>query len=159
MGRVWDIIPPTRRPKKTAAPAKKRSSQNAALFLGLLLIIILVFIFLNSLQNAPLSVNGLATSFPPTPTLDSNEILIKILNGSGHSEETETVAKILEEANFKIAKTESALNLYDQTIIYYQEPRAKQAQEMADILKKYSPKIQKFSQSTAYDLIIVIGAR
>jgi len=99
--------------------------------------------------------------FSSSPKLEKNpeELMIKILNGTGRSEETAEVVTALKEIGFKVAKTENALSLYDQTTIYFESTQEKYAQEIAQNLTKYKVKTQQFSQESPYDLIIVIGAK
>lgn len=174
MGKVWDIIPPPRRPRKYKRLAQKKSSKKAVFFFGLLVIIFLgAFLYeatKNPFSNVDSVSNSIVTSSPqetpaspevaisPTAKTKGN-LILKLINGSGHSEEKTNVEALLIKNGFKIAKTENALNLYEQTIVYYQAPQEKYAKDIATILERYQAKIQKFSQETTYDIIIVIGGR
>lgn len=165
MGRAWDILPPQKKPK---AKTKRKSNNALSLFFFIVICLVIFFIFAAT-QNIPTGMDGIATVSPnktpkieistPIKTKSKNDLLIKVLNGSGKGEETSAVSDILTNIDFTVTKTENALNLYDQTIIYYEINQEKYAQEIAQNLSKYNAKIQQFSQDSPYDLIVVIGAR
>lgn len=171
MSKVWDILPPKRKLTKTERKAAKKRSKGLTWFFALIFIIVVAFIYYGASKNLagtnlqPTS-NQAPTAIPTsTPISDTSQIKdkkdlkIKLLNGSGQSEELDTTYKLLENNGFVPQKTENTLNLYEQTIIYYQPSQEKHALEIAEILKKYQAKVQKFSQETEYDLIVVIGPR
>ena len=157
MGRIWDIIPPHPRPRKQTTTSRKKT-KNASLFFGLIIIIFVGLFLYTASIKPPTSIDGVTTASPQN-SASPHQLLIKILNGTGRSEEGKAVADILTENGFKVTKTENALNLYDQTIVYYESNQEKYAQEIAASLTKYQAKTQQFSQENPYDLIIVIGAR
>lgn len=176
MGTAWDIIPPRPRPQKSK-PAKglRKSNKTTMFFVMIIIIMAVVFIYLAN-QNTPASIDGVATTSPQKPTLwasgsvkptistapmlkSQDNLLIKVHNGGGRSEETNEVSQILVNLGYKVTKTENALNLYDQTIVYFEAHQKKYAEEIAGNLSKFQAKIQQFSQNSPYDLIIVIGAR
>ena len=160
MSKIWDIIPPQKHPPKARTTPAKRS-KNASLFFGLLIIAMVSFFVYAATKNTPVGTNK-QTKTTPTSSANkesSNELLIKVLNGSGRSEETAETIAILENIGFKVTKTESALNLYDQTIVYYEPSQEKNAKEIANSLAKFQAKTQVFSQDSTYDLIIVIGSK
>lgn len=172
MSRVWDILPPRKKPTKHERKEAKKRSKGLTLFLSLIFIIIVAFIYFGANQNISVKtppVAGSPQNIVPTPTpteaissgplKDKTNLTIKLLNGSGQAEELSTTYKLLEDAGFKAQQTENTLNLYDQTIIYYQPSQEKYALQIAEILKKYQAKVQKFSQEAPYDLIVVIGPR
>lgn len=169
MGKAWDIIPPRPSPRKSSSVSHKKTSKRSSFFFVLLILILIGAFLYVAGKETLINVDGIATSSPQSPsktepvtspTLKTkSNLLIKILNGSGHSEETDNVQALLKESGFKISKIENALNLYDQTIVYYQADQEQSAKDIAEVLKKYQAKTQKFSQETAYDIIVVIGAR
>lgn len=168
MGRIWDIIPPRPRRGVSKAVQKKRKNQKTSLFLALVMLIFVGFFIYSASRGLSSETGGIQTAPAPlkSPAAESistaktqEDLLIKILNGSGRSEETEQVASILTEAGYKLAKKENALNLYDETIIYYNPPYEKYAREIVSTLAQFQPKIQKFSQDSPYDLILLIGVR
>jgi len=165
MGRIWDIIPPPPRPAQSSN-RRRKSPQTSSVLFFIFILIILGVIFYGSAQKPNLKINGQSTSNPvspsPSPSIEAKipsgtRPLIKLINGSGQVEQEDKVKKILTEAGFKIAKSENALNLYDKTIIYYDISQEKNAQEIAEALKKYQTYLQKLSQDSSYDIIIVIG--
>ena len=171
MGKIWDIRPPRQR-AKTQAPTKirKRSSNRGTFFFGMVVLIFLGIFFLETSKNPSQNINGQATAKPPasstaptpaaTPTKkETNAPLIKLLNGSGRSEETVSIKELVTDAGFAVSKTENALNIYEGTIVYYEPGREKEAQEIAKTLVKYQPKLQPFSQDAPYDIIVVIGTK
>lgn len=169
MARAWDIIPPRPKPTRRTVATRKKSNK-ASVFFGLIIVVLVIIFVVSATENLPTEIDGVATISPqkspvkseeeiPTAEKSADKLLIKILNGTGRSEETNEVSEILTAAGFKIAKTENALNLYDQTIVYYEPYQEKHAQAIAQSLAKYEAKTQKFSQEVPYDLIIVIGAR
>lgn len=172
MSKAWDILPPRRKLTKSERKEAKKKSKGLSGFLTILFLIVIGFIYYGankSLTTGTPATAPTAKSTPtekPTPapvnnsqTKDKKDLNIKLLNGSGQSEELTTAYKLLEDTGFKAQKTENTLNLYEQSIIYYQPSEEKHALEIAEVLKKYQIKIQKFSQETSYDLIIVIGPR
>ena len=136
MGRFWDIIPPYRPIQTSKHHLKRQKSKNTSVFLGLIIIILVGGFIYSVLQNTPVNVNGVATISPQksittqksisSPTeKNPDQLLIKILNGTGQSEETSNVTSSLEDLGFSVTKTENALSLYDQTIIYFESHQAK----------------------------------
>ncbi len=173
MGRAWDILPPYKPVHNVKHGSKAKSARgrnkNASVFFVLIIVIFVgIFIFATS-KNTPVNTSG--TNSPPNRTTSQestspatseknpDQLKIKVLNGTGRSEETVQVVAILNEIGFKVTKTENALSLYDQTIVYFESNQEKYAQEIAQSLTKYKAKTQKFSQDSPYDLIIVIGAQ
>lgn len=165
MAKAWDILPPRKRPRKNTRPRiSKKTSQTGTFIFGLLVLIFLAVFFFGTTNNTSQNIDGVATKNTltpsPSPTIKNpEELLIKILNGSGKSEEIDTVKESLSEAGFPIAKTENALNLYPTSIIYYEPNQESLAQEIAKKIEKYTPELVPFSQDSPYDMIIVIGAR
>ena len=171
MSKVWDILPPKRKLTKTERKEAKKRSKGLTLFFGLIFLIIVAFIYYGASKNMTGATPQPALNITATPTptstsinntgqlKDKKDLNIKLLNGSGFSEELDAVYKLLVDQNFVAQKTENTLNLYEQTIVYYQPSQEKYALEIAEILKKYQAKVQKFSQETDYDLIVVIGPR
>lgn len=163
MGKVWDIIPP--RPKPKSHPPKvRRSKKKVGLFLGFILIILVAFLLLEAAKNIQPKIDGVSTTSPVLTNqgLPPNaQPSIKILNGSGESEKGVEIEQILVSAGFEVAKTENALNLYDQTIVYYQEAQEAEAEKIVESLKNlgtYQAKKQKFAQDTTYEIVVVIGS-
>lgn len=139
-----------------------KNRKEVRYFFGLVFIILaIVFIYTASQDPAKNTDNLNTFSNQPaaSPTKESRGPLIKIINGTGQSEETDAVFKIITGLGFKVTKTENALNLYDNTIVYYDQNYEKNAQEIAQGLSDYNAKPQKFSQETPYDIIIVIGSQ
>lgn len=125
-------------------------------------------IFYGVAKNIP---SGTQETASPTPARETpaseitsmvkskSNLLVKILNGTGRFEETDKVKKAMADAGFNIAFTENALNLYDQTIVYYQPASENFAQEIVGLLSTLQAKSQKFSQETKYDIVVVIGTK
>ncbi|MCL5407269.1 MAG: LytR C-terminal domain-containing protein [Patescibacteria group bacterium] len=170
MGRAWDILPPHKPTRNVKHGSTRKKTKNTSVFFVLIIVIFVgIFIYAAS-KNTPIDTNKTTTTTPSplpdkkfssSPKLEKNpeELMIKILNGTGRSEETAEVVTALKEIGFKVAKTENALSLYDQTTIYFESTQEKYAQEIAQNLTKYKVKTQQFSQESPYDLIIVIGAK
>lgn len=155
MSKAWDILPPRPKIRKTPQTPKKRRKNNLPFLFFLIILGAIVFLFYGlerpgaKINSSPLTAAP-ATSSPQGPK-------IKILNGTGEKEDLTKAQNALEKAGFPIDSTENALNLYDQTIIYYEEGYENEAQNIAEILGAYEAKIQKFTKITNYDLLIVIG--
>ena len=67
------------------------------------------------------------------------------------------VENILKSNGFNIKTSDSALNIYDKTIVYYRSGNLSYAQELVNLLTDFIPSIQELKTPTDYDLIIVIG--
>lgn len=161
MSKAWDILPPIPKPHKSFTKTEKKRSKNCSMFFFICFIII-VGIFIFQITNSPPpDINGINTTLPTANTSadTSSAVQIKILNGSGKAEETNKVSDLLTDADYKIAKKENALNLYDETIVYYQKEKKEIAENIADLLKSYGATTQQFTQSTSYDIVIVISAK
>lgn len=174
MGRAWDILPPhkpTRNIKHgSRAKSASRRTENTSVFFVLIIIIFVGLFIYAASKNTPVDTNKTTTTTPlqspdkkpsSSPKIEKNpeELIIKVLNGTGRSEETAEVVTTLKEIGFKVAKTENALSLYDQTTIYFESTQEKHAEAIAQNLTKYKAKTQQFTQESPYDLIIVIGAK
>lgn len=131
-----------------------------------LVVIAAFFIAFKGAEELP-TPSKTATAIPTnTPTATSSsatktqgQMTIKLLNGTGRVEETEKVKNTLQNAGFKVTLTENALNLYNQTVVYYQPAYENYANDLASLLSSYQAKLQKFSQPTQYDIVIVIGSQ
>lgn len=168
MPKIWDILPPPPRP---APKTKNTTSRKKSLSLWYLVILVVFsFVFIFGGSWAKLKYFDNTASFSPTPSLSQNSpatktqgnLAIKILNSTGRFEEATKVKDILTNKGFNVASTETAVNTYDQTIVYYSPTSAtaeKYALEIADLLKSYSAKTQQFSQSSSYDIAIIIGGK
>lgn len=167
MPKIWDILPPPPRP---APKTKKTVSRKRSLSLWYLVILVVfsfVFVFggswakLKYFDNSPSSPAPSASQSSSTAKTQGN-LSIKILNSTGRFEEATKVKDILTKNGFNVVATETAVNTYDQTIVYYtpNSPSVeKYALEIADLLKSYNAKTQKFSQSSSYDIAIIIGGK
>jgi len=168
MPRAWDIRPP-RKSKLTKQEKKRRKRSNIYFIFFLVLIAVFFIVFFGfdrlSTPGSPTTPSSEPTKTnSPEPSTSAalktqNQVSIKLLNGTGRFEETQTVQKKLTDSGFKLSTTENALNLYDSTIIYFQSPYENYAKELATLLASYTPKTQKFSQATPYDIVIVIGTK
>ena len=168
MAKIWDILPPPPRP---VPKTKKTSSRKRSLSLWYLVILVVfsfVFVFggsyakLKYFDNTPSSSPSPIQSTTATAPKTQGNLSIKILNSTGRFEEATKVKDILTNKGFKVAATETAVNTYDQTIVYYtpnSSSAEKYALEIADLLKSYNAKTQKFSQSSSYDIAIIIGGK
>lgn len=155
MSKAWDILPPRPKIRRTVYKQKRRQNKNLPFLFFLIILGAIVIIFFGSEKPEAQSNNPLSSTISASPV--SSGPKIKILNGSGDNEQLSTVKKNLERANFQIQTTENAVNLYEETIIYYNEEYQAEAQKIAEILSNYQAKIQKFTKITNYDLLIVIG--
>ena len=166
MAKIWDILPPPPRP---APKNKKTTSRKRVLSLWYLVILVVfsfVFIFggswakLKYFDNVP---SPTPLSSPSSAVVKTQgNLSIKILNSTGRFEEATKVKEILTKNGFNVSATETAVNTYDQTIIYYNPTSTtaeKYALQIADLLKSYNAKTQKFSQSSNYDIAIIIGGK
>lgn len=161
MGKAWDILPPTARPHKTHAKSEKKRSKNCSLFFLICFIVVVGFFIFQISDYTPSGINGTETTKPAVipNNNQSAETSIKILNGSGKAEEASNVSSILTNAGYKVSKTENALNIYDKSIVYYQEPEKDKAEKIASLLKNYNAITQKFTQETSFDIVVVLSAR
>ena len=168
MSKIWDISPPRKKARLTPTIRRERRSNISWLFfLSLIAAFFIVFFgvskFPQSNPNQPQATatlnnsTSLSSTSPEVKT--QTNISLKLLNGTGRFEETDRVKKLLSDSGFKVSLTENALNIYDQTIVYYQGQYENYANNLAQVLKTYNPKIQKFTQSTQYDIVIVIGSK
>ena len=155
MSKVWDILPPRPKIRRTPHTPKKRRKNNLPFLFFLIILGAIVFLFYG-LERPGAKINSSPQAAPPAASSPQNP-KIKILNGTGEKEDLTKAQNALKEAGFRIETTENALNLYDQTIIYYEEGYENEAQKIAEILGDYQAKIQKFTKITNYDLLIVIG--
>lgn len=164
MSRIWDIIPPPRRPAPPKVRPSQKNRKSSSLFLFFLFVVIVIsVVFYAGGSSKNFQVNGLATQNPSglasAPADNQTEqVAIKLINGSGQIEPGERAKKLLTEEGFAIAKAENALNLYDQTIIYYDINAEKTAREISGLLKDFQVNLQKLTQKSNYDIIIVIGS-
>ena len=171
MSRAWDILPP-RKTKKFTKQEKKRQKRSSIYFVFFLILIAAFFIVFLGADKFSLPV----TSPLPSPSESSKfeqpapssggktqkELSIKLLNGTGRVEESQSVQKTLTDSGFSITTTENALNLYDTSVVYYSPKQPvfeKYAQQIATLLKSYNAKTQKFTQETKYDIVVVIGTK
>jgi len=162
MGKVWDILPP--RPREHRAPiARRRRKPNMTLFFGIVVIIIIGAIFYSSSQSPSSTPNKeptVASDQTSSPNINSqNGPTIKLLNGTSGSVATNTLKQLLLDNDITVTKTENALNLYQESIVYYDQSVYSTAQKIAEIFSEYSPKLQLFSQASSYDIIVVIGQK
>ncbi|MFA6493337.1 MAG: LytR C-terminal domain-containing protein [Patescibacteria group bacterium] len=159
MGRVWDILPPQKRPQKHT-PKRTKKSKNASLFLLFLISgFVIIFMYATSQNKLPDTNKITTTNTPQSQTSTEKKVLIKVLNGTGKGEETTKVTQLIEDLGLKVIKTENALNLYDQTIVYFSPGKEEIAQKIADELTAYQAKIQAFTQESPYDVVVVIGGK
>lgn len=169
MARIWDILPPKRKPRKLKPAQKKERRANISWFFFLAVLAAFFIVFFGA-SKIPLSdesgvnkTSPTATASPKPTASPSNKtqanVTIKILNGTGRVEESQKVRDLLKNAGFNIAVTENALNLYNQTIVYYQPADQTYANDLALVLKSYNAKTQKFTQDTQYDIVVVIGSQ
>lgn len=161
--KYWDISP-RRKTKKATKEEKKFRKRSSVYFVFFLIVIAAFFIvFLGSgkfpLPRATATPTNAATSAQPSPANTAGQLTIKILNGTGMVEETEKVQTILTDNDFTVTKTENALNLYEETIVYYQADYETQANKINSLLTAYGAKLSKFTQSTQYSIVIVIGKK
>lgn len=189
MSRFWDIRAPKPKPRPSPSrTAARRRKVHPSFFLFMVILAIVGIFFLGNgnFQLTQPSKTIVPTTKPTTksvkisPEINSKvspednlkstpedapeaknkeDLSIKLVNGSGQTEESNVVQQILENEDFRGLKIENALNLYENSIVYYQDSEIKYANEIADLLKTYNPKIQEFTQETNFDLIIVIGPR
>lgn len=164
MARAWDILPP-RKVRRKLKPKEKKARRVNMAWIFFLVVIAAFFIAFKGANQAPTSTPPAAktpaerATLEASPTKTESKMTIKLLNGTGRVEETDKVRKVLQDAGFEITITENALNLYDQTIVYYQPSCEQSAQAIATSLSAYQAKTQKFSQETNYDIVIVIGSK
>ena len=164
MARVWDILPPRKTRRKLKPKEKKARRVNVA-WIFFLVVIAAFFIAFKGANQTPSSTSPEAKTPTETatvktsPTKSPGKMTIKLLNGTGRVEETDKVRKILQSTGFELTITENALNIYDQTIVYFQPLYEQSANEIADSLSAYQAKTQKFSEETNYDIVIVIGSK
>jgi len=168
LAKIWDILPPPPRP---APKSKKTTARKRTLSLWYLVILVVfsfVFVFGGSWAKLKYFDNISSTSPTPSPSQNSQasktqeNLSIKILNSTGRFEEATKVKDILINKGFNVSATETAVNTYDQTIVYYTSNNSsteKYALEIADLLKSYNAKTQKFSQGSSYDIAIIIGGK
>ncbi len=167
MARIWDILPPRKHTRKLKPKEKKERRANVSWFFFLAVLAAFFIVFLGA-SKIPLSNESVNKTSPPaspstTSASPANKtqanVTIKLLNGTGRVEESQKVRDALKTAGFNVTVTENALNLYDQTIIYYQPAYQNYANDLALVLKSYNAKTQNFSQETQYDIVIVIGTK
>lgn len=166
MSKIWDILPPPPRPAHKIKQTPSRRKSLSAWYLVILVILSFVFVFGGSYAKLKYfdTTPGQSPSPAQSATAVKNQenLTVKILNSTGRFEEATKVKDILTKNGFKIAATETAVNSYDQTIVYYSPDNLlteKYALEIADLLKGYNAKTQKFSQSSSYDIAIIIGGK
>jgi len=166
MAKIWDILPPPPRPIPKSKKATSKRKSLSALYLLILVIFSFIFVFGGSWAKIKFFDNSTTASVSPSPAKSSitvktqANISIKILNSTGRFEEATKVKDILTKNGFNVSSTETAVNTYNQTIIYYIPNDAtveKYALQIADLLKSYKATTQKFSQSSSYDIAIIIG--
>lgn len=162
--KAWDL---SARKKLTKREKKRRKRSNVYFIFFLILITAFFIIFLGANKvTAPEAKTKTQTPIPANSTLESslktqNKVTIKILNGTGRFEEAQNLQKVISDSGFTITTTENALNMYDQTIIYFQSPYENYANQILTIIRPFYPnaKIQKFTSETKYDLVVVIGQK
>lgn len=120
---------------------------------------IIIGVFISGGQSQPINLNQTSNPAPIATVASKTSPTIKLLNGSGKIEEADRIKKLLAQNDITVTKTENALSIYPETIIYYQSADELRAQEIAKILQEYQARNQPFSQPSSYDLIIVIGGR
>lgn len=166
MAKIWDILPPPPRPIPKSKKATSKRKSLSALYLLILVIFSFIFVFGGSWAKIKYFDNPPGASVSPTPAKSNliektqANISIKILNSTGRFEEATKVKDILTKNGFNVASTETAINTYNQTIVYYSPNDSaveKYALEITDLLKGYKATAQKFSQSSSYDIAIIIG--
>lgn len=165
MAKFFDIRPPKK--KKLTKQEKKRQKRGGLYFVFFLLFIAIFFIIFYGNGKFPMITPAPSPSIStPTPSPSINpsdktqsQLTIKLLNGTGRVEETQKIQKLLTDAGFQVSTTENALNLYDQTVVYFQPAFERYADQLVSILSSYNGKKQKFSQETKYDIVIVIGTK
>lgn len=164
--RAFDILPP-KKVKRLTKQEKKRQKRTGLYFVFFLIFVAVFFIIFYGSGKFPMITPASSPSITtptPSPSINpsnktQNQLTIKLLNGTGRVEESQKVQKILTDAGFTITTTESALNLYDSTIVYFQAPFENYANQIANLLSPYKAKSQKFSQETQYDIVVVIGTK
>ena len=169
MAKIWDILPPQKTTRKLKPQEKRERRANISwlFFLAVLTAFFIVFFGASKIpfsnESSPDKTSSPVISSPKLTLRPSNktqtDITIKLLNGTGRVEETQKVRDLLKNAGFKLTVTENALNLYDQTLIYFQPAYENYANDLATVLKSYNAQTQKFTQDTPYDIVIVIGTK
>ena len=164
MAKIWDILPPPPRPVPKSKKATSKRKSLSALYLLILVIFSFLFVFGGSWAKIKYFDNTPSSSPSPIQSVISTKtqgnMTIKILNSTGRFEEVSKVKDILIKNGFNVSSTETAVNTYNQTIVYYNPNDSaveKYASEIADLLKSYKATTQKFSQSSSYDIAIIIG--
>ncbi len=161
MPKAWDILAPVpkRREKKSIHP--RRPHNNSLWYILIMVILALAFVFGGAKMNLfSSSLSGQTSPIPsPTVTSSPNVLSIKILNSSGRFEEATKIRDLLVQNGYKIKTIETSVNSYDQTLIYYNGGFEDDAAKIANILKDYGAKTQKFSQKSTYDIAIIIGGK
>lgn len=169
MPKLWDISAPRKKHKVT--PQLKREKRFNLSWIIFLAVIGAFFIVFFSISQFPTSQSNLTkpnilNSSPSTTQVSISPDIsltglpsLKILNGTGKIEETDKIKKIILENGYKITISENALNIYSQTIIYYQPQYEKDADNLLKILSTYQPKKQQFSEQTNFNIVVVIGAK
>ena len=178
MPRAWDLLPPKPKTKKIIKAQKKRKRIAPFAMAGFIALVAFIFA-LGVSEQWSLTLPSQTTSSQPSPPLKSNlitkpspsnpdikissspqisKLSIKILNGSGEPEKTVEVKKILFNAGYEVQTTENALNLYDQTLVYYQDKATEDVNKITELLTNYQATSQKFTQETKFDIVVVIGA-
>jgi hypothetical protein len=161
--KFWDITPRKRhRPKIT--PSEKKEKKRSRTWLFFIILIGAFFIaFFGASKTAPnleKKPSPAATTTTPsdeTTFKTQKNISIKVLNGTGRVEETSAIKNALQDSGFQVSATENALNLYNETIVYYQAEYKSYAENIRQVLKDYNPQISEFTSETKYDIVIVIG--
>jgi len=160
MSKAWDIIGRKRETKKPTAAVKKRTQYNCVFWLFVVLVFLGSMFFFGKLSESNFTIAPVKTTTPQSsPDLTNSVLLINIVNGSGRFEETDKVTKAVKTAGFEVTKTETSINSYDTTIVYYKSGLSPQANQIAAQLSVYKPKVQQFSQSSSYDIAVIIGSK
>lgn len=162
MSKAWDIVGIKRERKKPTTATKKRSQNTCIFWLFIILVFLASAFFFGKLSEGNFTITPVKTAAPSSLNQTSpqnNGLLIEVLNGSGRFEETDKVTAAVKAAGFGITKTETSINSYDKTIIYYKSGLLPQANQIAAQLSVYKPTVQVFSQPSSYDIAIIIGSR
>ena len=162
MSKVWDILPPPKRKgerKESKSVKKKRFKVTFFFFMLIALAVVYLAYGVKNYSGAP--ANPAASPQPSAASAPSTNPTgtLKILNGTGRFEETDNIKKLLSASNINVDITENALNLYTETVVYYQPTEEAKANQIVGLLSSYNAKAQKFSQETKYGIVIVIGTK
>jgi hypothetical protein len=92
--------------------------------------------------------------------IDKSSFTIRVSNGNGISGSAYQVTKTLKTAGFNVVSTGNASTFNNKTtVVYYKPTKDREAAEVMNALSSRSVSVEESTTLSAYDILVVVGAK